>query len=660
MKSKFKDPIYLIYGVQKKLSRYRQKSYKVFMPKPRFKGNIEQFFENLQALFDNYQTINPDWFESNDVDKVIEHANYTFDNKFDVLGSGLVKLDPIDWHSDFKVNFTWEQGVFYKDYIQVDLSNNADVKVPRELSRSHFLLWLGEAYLLTKETKYAGKIVEIINHWIDENPLMRSINWGCTMDVAIRVANWLFAVKMIQASDCFDQNFKEKLIQSVYEHAWFIENNHEKSFANNANHYDSNIVVQLLLGYLFRFDTKGRKWYDTAKELIIKEIRTQVLPSGVIYEKTISYIRLVQEMFTFAYLILKDAKEEIPNDVTHLIKETYKFSRNYQNGVEKVPNVGDQDNARFLPFGIYNHLDHKYLGVLGASLFETDEFLSNNKKYNFETFFLLGLEGRKSYNLLSEPRQLIESEMYPDAGFFIFNSEKINLFINNSGLGKLPDKIERAYSHTHADMLSFVLNVLGNQIFIDPGTHLYTSSREQRNLYRSTKYHNTIAIDGCDQYEISDKDLFSYNSKGYPHHLKYKTSSSKDIYCGEHNAYHSLNGKPTHRRSFHFYKEKSIIVINDLIQSTEEHDLEYNLFLDPNIIAEFKENKREVGLIAANKGFSIDLSFHSNCNYEVAIEDAFYSEAYGESSETKKICVKAFGKKSPFRLKTRIKVNYEK
>jgi hypothetical protein len=660
MKSKFKDPIYLIYGVQKKLSRYRHKSYKVFMPKPRFKGKIEQFFENLHALFDNYQIINPDWFESNDVDKVIEQANYTLDNKFDVLGSGLVKLDPIDWHSDFKVNFTWDKGVFYKDYIQVDLSNNADVKVPRELSRSHFLLWLGEAYLLTKETKYAEKIVEIINHWIDENPLMRSINWGCTMDVAIRVANWLFAVKMIQTSDCFDQNFKEKLVQSVYEHAWFIENNHEKSFANNANHYDSNIVVQLLLGHLFRFDTKGEKWYNSAKDLIIREIRTQVLPSGVIYEKTISYIRLVQEMFTFAYLVFKDANEEIPNDVTYLIKETYKFSKSYQYGVEKVPNVGDQDNARFLPFGIYNHLDHKYLSALGATLFDSEELLIDEKQYNLETFFLLGMKGRNSYALLSEPKKSIESEVYPDAGFFVFNSDKINLFINNSGLGKLPDKIERAYSHTHADMLSFVLNVLGNQVFIDPGTHLYTSSKEQRNLYRSTKYHNTIVIDGCDQYEISEKDLFSYNSKGYPHHLKHLISKHKDMYCGEHNAYHRLEGKPTHRRSFYFYKEKSIITINDFILSASEHDIELNLYIDPYIIVEPNENKRGLKLLASNKSFSIDLTFKSNCNYKFYIENTYYSEVYGESNETKKICIKAFGNQSPFRLKTSIKVNYEK
>ena len=65
----------------------------------------------------------------------------------------------------------------------VDNSNNADVKVPRELSRSHHLLWLGQAYLLTKNEKYVNEFIFQIENWIDENPIMKSINWGCAMDV---------------------------------------------------------------------------------------------------------------------------------------------------------------------------------------------------------------------------------------------------------------------------------------------------------------------------------------------------------------------------------------------------------------------------------------------------------------------------------------------
>ena len=114
-----------------------------------------------------------------------------------LLGSGDVELNPIDWHTDFKTGFKWSPGTFYKKYMQEDIDTDSDVKVPRELSRAHHLLKLGLAYRLTNDQKYADVCVAQMKNWIDENPLMYSINWGCTMDVAIRAVNWIWTLGLI-------------------------------------------------------------------------------------------------------------------------------------------------------------------------------------------------------------------------------------------------------------------------------------------------------------------------------------------------------------------------------------------------------------------------------------------------------------------------------
>ena len=108
---------------------------------------------------------------------IIGQANKIINGVYDVLGSDEVILDPVVWHTDIKTGFNWDVGKFYKKYKQVDINNNADVKVPRELSRSHHLLTLALAYSLTQQEIYAKKCIDQIENWIEENPLMYSINW---------------------------------------------------------------------------------------------------------------------------------------------------------------------------------------------------------------------------------------------------------------------------------------------------------------------------------------------------------------------------------------------------------------------------------------------------------------------------------------------------
>ena len=61
-----------------------------------------------------------------------------------------------------------------------------------------------------------------MNNWIDENPLMYSINWGCTMDVAIRAVNWIWTLGLIIGSKELDNKTIEKIKVSLYQHGWFI------------------------------------------------------------------------------------------------------------------------------------------------------------------------------------------------------------------------------------------------------------------------------------------------------------------------------------------------------------------------------------------------------------------------------------------------------
>lgn len=53
--------------------------------------------------------------------------------------------------------------------------------------------------------------------------------------------------------------------------------------------------------------------------------------------------------------------------------------------------------------------------------------------------------------------------------------------------------------HAHNDQLSLTVAVGGTQVFIDPGTFLYTPLPEERNRFRSTRMHNTLFREGVEQ-----------------------------------------------------------------------------------------------------------------------------------------------------------------
>ena len=174
--------------------------------------------------------------------KILKDANKILKHKFDLLGSGIVELDEnIRWNQDFKSGFIWKNE-FYKNIKIIDLDNNADVKVPWELSRFQHLFTLGKAYWITDDSRYYEESKKEILDWIEKNPVYYSVNWTCAMDVAIRAVNLIFFYFLFEDFIIQDKNFLKKLNEIFYLHGEHIYNNLEKNLGLSNNHYLSNLV----------------------------------------------------------------------------------------------------------------------------------------------------------------------------------------------------------------------------------------------------------------------------------------------------------------------------------------------------------------------------------------------------------------------------------
>ena len=263
-------------------------------------------------------------------------------HKFDLLGSGWVKnsydsvalglegykydmnvaapasapegYEPIDWQKDFKSGFRWSEKKWYKDQ-RIAHKPGSDIKVPWELARLQHLPQLAIFAMVDPSLKELN-LKEFKNQILDfirNNPPRMGVNWTCTMDVGIRVANMLVAYDIFCQMDgggFLDQKFKQIFSNSVYEHALHIVNNLEYSTILTSNHYLSDIAGLLFACAYLDSSSEVDTWLAFSVQEIIGEMKNEFYEDGGNFESSTSYHRLSGELMVYSAALIMGLKNE--------------------------------------------------------------------------------------------------------------------------------------------------------------------------------------------------------------------------------------------------------------------------------------------------------------------------------------------------------------
>lgn len=584
----------------------------------------EEFINRLHHLLGEHVSIEKG--DSWQVNQIIEAADKAYNHIFNLLGSGDTLLQAINWNIDLKTGFEWPKGVFYTKQ-RVLTPIGSDIKIPWELSRCHHLLWLGEAYQITNEEKYAREVVDEIINWIDQNPLMYTVNWTCAMDVAVRAINWMYALLFIEHSKSFDDVFAKKVYKSFYQHMFFIKNNLEKCVPYSNNHYVSDIVGLLYLGAFFSTNGKGRKALNFAKKEYFKETLIEVLPSGINYEKSVSYHRLMAELLVYSHCMLKRIGEDAPKKIEERLIKMLEYVGHYSVN-NSSPLIADNDNGRLLPFVPRDFKNHTYL--IDCSCIEWN--IVNN-----------GIEP------LNVSKNFIVSKVFNDANVAILKRNKGYVFVSCSPRWRF-DKASDKFmgTHLHNDLLSFVYCNEGRDIIVDAGAFCYTSDIEKRNEFRSTMKHNTIMVDGEEQNFLDTKSAFSMKYNCCAKHLELSDNTDCVSVKGE---YETIAGKLVHQRIFSLYDNG--LEVNDMLYKRGEgHNMYMSFHFADNIdVCLEKELLRlKVGEVWYN--------MHIECrnSLTLSLKDDTISPSFGVLKQSKTLVVET-SFDYDLQIKTKIKKN---
>ena len=268
---------------------------------------------------------------------------------------------PPAWNVDVRSGFGWPLA-HYTTIDYRNLNRPSDVKVTWELSRLRHLVHLAQGYALTSELRYGAALSEDLRSWHLRNPLGRSVNWTCAMEVALRALN-LICVDAILLTRGPEYPDRRLMVSSLYQHGWFLDRNLEISDVNG-NHFLADAVGLVWLGRYFGDFGEAPRWLARGCDMVAEAAAQQVLADGLDHEGSLPYHLLVTEMFLLARHAAADALRAIDPTLHAMLHALCAVV--HPDG--RVPDLGDDDGGRVAAFGDTPSGDARRVLALGSAL----------------------------------------------------------------------------------------------------------------------------------------------------------------------------------------------------------------------------------------------------------------------------------------------------
>lgn len=536
---------------------------------------------------------------------ISQMADDILDGKIRLFGEAIDLGNEFSWSRDFQSSRTWPT-LFFLKMRHIDPGDDSDIKIPWELGRLHHLVTLGQAYQITKDTKYVSAFVRHLTSWIEGNPPGFGIHWSCSMEIAVRVVNLVWAYSFFQDAPEFNRNVRTKVIQLLHACGIHIARNLENRGAARGNHYLSNLLGLLYLGVLF--DTKeANQW----RELSLRELRTEIIfqvnEDGGSFEGSIPYHRLVAEILLHSAIVASTFKTTeddtvIPflsqedgekNGLGHefmaRLEKMFEFTVHYLRADGKAPQIGDNDDGRLLildPLAAGD--DHRHLLAVAGDLFKRSDFAAAATSEIVDQIWMFG---RRMVEPGAE-KSIPGSREYPATGIWILRDKDDSLVLRYAG----PATGGKG-SHSHNDAFAFDLSVGGIPCIVDPGTYSYSRDRDLRDLFRSGGMHSTLTLDGQEQNLFLEGDPFSV----YPNCSlgSYEWTVSEQAASFEGCITYSKAGSSLlHRRRIDYQRDVRRWIITDDIGGEGIHHALWSMPLGPEI----KAHNEDQGIILQRAG----------------------------------------------------------
>ncbi|HTM11108.1 MAG TPA: alginate lyase family protein [Verrucomicrobiae bacterium] len=495
--------------------------------------------------------------------RIIGAAERILAGRFDLLGyEKLFFGDPIDWRLD---PVTGRRSILahWSRIDPLDAAAVGDSKIVWELSRHQWMMYLGIAYRLTGEEKYARCAAEYFRQWVRANPPGLGIHWTSSLETALRIVSWSWALFLFRGSEALAPELFLRMLECVSHHAVRVEKYLSYYFAPNT-HLTGEALGLFYAGVLFADLQGARRWRELGARILIDECGRQILSDGVYFEQSICYQRYTAEIYLHFLILAKRNEIALPQSVGHRIERLIDALVTLRRPDGSLPDIGDADGGCLLPFDRRNGNDARGVFAVAAAFFNRPDYAWAAEGPASESLWLLGAARHKDCRRIAPTPPAGRSCSISD-GYVVMRSgwaRDAHQLIFDTGPLSSPKS-----GHGHADLLSIQCSVFGEPYLVDAGTYCYTSEPAWRDFFRGSLAHSTVAVDGESQALSSGP--FKWKDHPGARLRRWLSADDYDFADAEHYAYTRLLDPVVHRRRIVFVKQSYWIVVDDLLGSAE-------------------------------------------------------------------------------------------
>ena len=298
------------------------------------------------------------------------------------------------------------------------------------------------AYKKTGDGAYFEKLLELYNDWHDNALKKYNKDAWHPYTISLRLRNLLIIYGML--------DIKEKYIwidcvkRDIYDQYIYLYINQEKNLLGN--HYFENLVTLYICSMFFGDEKRRRKISSVFK----KEVKEQILPDGMHFERSFMYHNLILEDLLRVYKIADASiRRDIKSAMEKMVNCVYSFELE-----ERLPQFNDA----------------------ASNVAKRKSQLINAAK-----------------DIMKYKPLLISELKY--AGYYRYCNNGFTIIVDAGDIA--PSYIS---GHSHCDTLSFELFYRDKPVLVNSGTYNYQT--KHRIFFRSTVSHNTLQAINCEQSEI--------------------------------------------------------------------------------------------------------------------------------------------------------------
>lgn len=565
-----------------------------------------------------------------------DNTEYSVFTDLNLLGGYSYQNYEKKWNAGFQTDASWSETDFSYDMNCSQRMDIGDIRTNWELNRHFQFSALAKSYYVTGNLIYYDKLKKLFEDWNRHNPFLHGVEWTSVMEIAIRVNSWIFTYCFLEKA--FEKyNNAEKQILEELSHGILVMTDYITKHYSRFSSANNHLIVEAYAVGVAGIFYENNEWLELAIAILSEEIIRQNEKDGVNKEMSLHYQSFIMEAYGILILLMRQNHMEIPICWQQYLEPMSEFLADCCGNYGETIVFGDNDEGKILD--LYGREMNHYQYIL-----QLMSCIWNLKYTDFEEvhenlYWLVGMHGIQRADE-KEKYTKAKAKCYQQGGYTLLRScdERILIGMDHADLG-----FGSIAAHGHADALSFQMFMDGKPIFADAGTYNYHITPKDRDLYRSSTFHNTVTVNGMNQSEILGP--FLWGKRAETKLIEYSSIDESTSVI----AYTSYQGI-THTRKLTFNYQDKLIIDDTVMGNFEQAKVEQHFLLGPGIVIKREQDKIVCQLPNGKKLLlqSVEQAFHE-------IEVYPYSESYSKKENANKISFIMTGTKC-VRMRTEITI----